>query len=268
MSSVPSRASSAKRLGFLAAPVLVCTAMALTAAPSASGPPISTSWSWVVTAWAMVALYGNSRHRVWGIDASLASQPMAVVYALLTGQLSFLAGNAAATFILVGAVWATRTGPAPEAPASSAGAGGGPAAWKPGPMSALLERPGLRPVHLRLISRAAILTSIVCLAGGMIITADPHGRPSSVPLPWVWMLVGSSLLILFANSRKLGWGNWLGALVQPLWIIHALLTGQFGFIVGNVIRIAIFLTGVWKHRKQREAAAPPPERSSDWRDRP
>lgn len=59
------------------------------------------------------------------------------------------------------------------------------------------------------------------------------------PLYWAWVLTGLQVIALWAAGRHQWWAWLLGAGVQPVWIVYAVLTGQLGFVPGCVISAAV-----------------------------
>jgi hypothetical protein len=59
------------------------------------------------------------------------------------------------------------------------------------------------------------------------------------PLYWAWVLTGLQVLALWAAGRRCWWAWLLGAGVQPVWIVYAVLTGQLGFVLGCVVSAAV-----------------------------
>ena len=58
----------------------------------------------------------------------------------------------------------------------------------------------------------------------------------------VWSFVLSAFgivgIILAGSKRKVGW--LIGFAVQPLWIVFAITTGQYGFIINAVIYAIVY----------------------------
>jgi hypothetical protein len=59
------------------------------------------------------------------------------------------------------------------------------------------------------------------------------------PLYWAWVLTGLQVLALWAAGRRRWWAWLLGAGVQPVWIVYAVLTGQLGFVLGCLVSAAV-----------------------------
>lgn len=59
-------------------------------------------------------------------------------------------------------------------------------------------------------------------------------------LVWSFVLSGLGIvgIILAGSKRKVGW--LIGFFVQPLWIVFALTTGQYGFILNAVIYAIVY----------------------------
>jgi hypothetical protein len=58
----------------------------------------------------------------------------------------------------------------------------------------------------------------------------------------IWSFALSSVgivgLLLAGSKRKVGW--LIGFFVQPLWIVFAIVTGQYGFILNAVIYAVVY----------------------------
>jgi nicotinamide riboside transporter PnuC len=78
------------------------------------------------------------------------------------------------------------------------------------------------------------------------------------PLAWSFLLsaIGIVGILLAGSKRKVGWV--VGFFVQPLWIIFAVTTEQYGFILNAVIYAAVYGRNwiLWRRdeRIEREAA--------------
>ena len=60
------------------------------------------------------------------------------------------------------------------------------------------------------------------------------------PQVWSWVLVGLGVLGMWLAGRRLAVG-WAVAIVnESLWIVYAVQTEQWGFIVGAAIYIVVF----------------------------
>lgn len=72
---------------------------------------------------------------------------------------------------------------------------------------------------------------------------------------WSYVLTAVGVLgLLLAGSRKrVGWA--LGLAAQPLWVVYAVATGQWGFIISAVVYGGVYLRN-WL-RWRREALQPP-----------
>lgn len=77
------------------------------------------------------------------------------------------------------------------------------------------------------------------------------------PLAWSILLSAAGIvgLLLAGSKRKVGWLVGLG--VQPLWIIFAVQTGQYGFILNAVVYAAVYARNWWRwHRDERSLPQP------------
>lgn len=72
---------------------------------------------------------------------------------------------------------------------------------------------------------------------------------------WSWVLAGLSVTALWIIGNKRNLGNAFGLLiVQPAWLIYAVVTGQYGFIASSVVFAVVYARN-WV-RWRREAAVP------------
>ena len=66
------------------------------------------------------------------------------------------------------------------------------------------------------------------------------------PLVWSWVLVGLGVLGMWLAGRRLAVG-WAVAIVnEVLWIVYAVQTRQWGFIVGALVYIGVFARNWWR----------------------
>jgi hypothetical protein len=77
------------------------------------------------------------------------------------------------------------------------------------------------------------------------------------PLAWSFLLsaIGIVGILLAGSKRKVGWV--VGFFVQPLWIIFAVTTEQYGFILNAVIYAAVYGRNwiLWRRDERIERAA-------------
>lgn len=76
------------------------------------------------------------------------------------------------------------------------------------------------------------------------------------PLAWSFLLsaVGIVGILLAGSKRKIGW--LVGFAVQPLWIVFAITTGQYGFILNAVIYAAVYARNWLRWRKEETPRRP------------
>ncbi|NEE01828.1 hypothetical protein [Phytoactinopolyspora halotolerans] len=74
------------------------------------------------------------------------------------------------------------------------------------------------------------------------------------PLYWAWILTGLQVLAMWAAGRQKWWGWLLGACVQPVWIVYAILTGQLGFVPGCLVSAVVQLQNFLSERDASAAA--------------
>lgn len=90
--------------------------------------------------------------------------------------------------------------------------------------------------NLRLVG-GAILSAAVSLL--VVVSSLTTETTLGAPLYWAWVLTGLQVTALWAAGRHRWWAWLLGAGVQPVWIVYAILTGQLGFIPGCVVSAAV-----------------------------
>lgn len=66
---------------------------------------------------------------------------------------------------------------------------------------------------------------------------------------WSYGLATVGILGIWLAGRHSLWGWALGVVAQALWIIYALATGQYGFIVSALAYAAIYARNWWKWAK-------------------
>lgn len=82
------------------------------------------------------------------------------------------------------------------------------------------------------------------------------------PLAWSFLLsaVGIVGILLAGSKRKIGW--LVGFFVQPLWIVFAITTGQYGFILNAVIYAVVYARNWlrWRREERPPTVGPNPYR--------
>lgn len=91
---------------------------------------------------------------------------------------------------------------------------------------------------------AAILLSL-----GLVDRATPYTGP------WTsWCLVGAGIVGTHLASRNIPWGWLLLVSLQPMWIVYAISTEQYGFVVGAIAYGAGQLNGFLRSRRGADRA--------------
>jgi hypothetical protein len=98
---------------------------------------------------------------------------------------------------------------------------------------------------LRLAGSAVLSGSISLL---VVISSWQTDTGLGAPLYWAWVLTGLQVVALWAAGRGRWWAWLLGAGVQPVWIVYAVLTGQIGFVPGCVVSAAVQLHNFFADR--------------------
>lgn len=70
---------------------------------------------------------------------------------------------------------------------------------------------------------------------------------------WSYSLAAVGILGIWLAGRKSLWGWAVGVAAQALWIMYALVTGQYGFIVSALAYAAIYGRNWWKWAAERQA---------------
>lgn len=75
---------------------------------------------------------------------------------------------------------------------------------------------------------------------------------------WSWILTGIGVTGWYLAGRRNRWGWAIGILVQILWFAYAIVTGQYGFIVGSLLYGAVAAKNfrAWTLEARRPAADP------------
>ena len=69
-------------------------------------------------------------------------------------------------------------------------------------------------------------------------------------LIWSFVLSGIGIvgIVLAGSKYKLGW--LIGFFVQPLWVVFAVVTGQYGFILNAVVYAIVYARNWWRWRQE------------------
>lgn len=71
---------------------------------------------------------------------------------------------------------------------------------------------------------------------------------------WSYALAAVGILGIWLAGRKSLWGWAVGFAAQALWIVYALVTDQYGFIVSALAYAAIYGRNWWKWSQERREA--------------
>ena len=73
---------------------------------------------------------------------------------------------------------------------------------------------------------------------------------------WSWLLTAAGLTCFWLAGRKAWWAWYVGLAAQSLWLIYALGTRQWGFLVGVAAYSAVYAKNAraWtaEHRAERQ----------------
>jgi hypothetical protein len=107
-------------------------------------------------------------------------------------------------------------------------------------------------------TRSRIALSVVSLVAPMLVgcitmlmSSHRSADLYTVPAMWTWVMTVSNLVSMWAMSRDLRWGWRVAATTQPLSIEYCILTGQPGFVPGNMVMLLIYLAAIFRRRSQR-----------------
>lgn len=101
----------------------------------------------------------------------------------------------------------------------------------------------------------------------VVLSAWQTDSKLGAPLYWAWVLTGLQVVALWAAGRRRWWAWLLGAGVQPVWIVYAVLTSQYGFVPGCVISAAVQLHNFVADRDtDRPSGSSPSKSRSDLTD--
>lgn len=68
---------------------------------------------------------------------------------------------------------------------------------------------------------------------------------------WSWGLTLAGALGLYLAGQKNLWGWAVGLAAQPLWVVYAMVTAQYGFIASGLIYGAVYARNfVWWWREK------------------
>jgi len=107
--------------------------------------------------------------------------------------------------------------------------------------------------------RTGLAGAFVLSAGGcalVVWSSDAGESRLGAPAYWAWLLTSLQVLALWAAGRRLWWAWLLGAGVQPVWIVYAVLTSQQGFVPGCVVSSAVQLRNFLRAGQPRPRPAP------------
>jgi nicotinamide riboside transporter PnuC len=70
---------------------------------------------------------------------------------------------------------------------------------------------------------------------------------------WSYSLAAIGILGIYLAGRRNLWGWAIGVGAQALWIVYAIATGQFGFIVSAIAYSVVYGRNWWKWRKEQKS---------------
>jgi hypothetical protein len=90
-----------------------------------------------------------------------------------------------------------------------------------------------------------------CLCLFILLTSRSSTASLGVPPAWAWLLTGTQLLGLWVAGHQRPSGWLIGFVVQPAWIVYALLSGQLGFVPGCAVSAGVHLATFMRQRRER-----------------
>ena len=70
---------------------------------------------------------------------------------------------------------------------------------------------------------------------------------------WSYGLAAIGILGIYLAGRRNLWGWAIGVGAQGLWIVYAVATGQFGFIVSAIAYSVVYGRNWWKWRAEQKS---------------
>lgn len=67
---------------------------------------------------------------------------------------------------------------------------------------------------------------------------------------WSYLLVAVGLLGFIVTGRKLWWGWYVNIGCQALWFTYAVLTHQWGFLLGAIVYTLVFSWNAWQWTRE------------------
>lgn len=68
---------------------------------------------------------------------------------------------------------------------------------------------------------------------------------------WSWILTAFGITCFYLAGKKVWWAWYVGLAGQILWIAHAGITNQTGFIIGSLFYTVIYAQNAAKWTKER-----------------
>ena len=66
-----------------------------------------------------------------------------------------------------------------------------------------------------------------------------------------WVLAGGMVTLKILLVRKVWWSPWFGLCLQPIWVIYAFLSQQYGFLIVPMVESVIYASNVKKWSRER-----------------
>ena len=74
-------------------------------------------------------------------------------------------------------------------------------------------------------------------------------------MPWDWIVTGVGLLGFWLAGRKIWWAWYVNIANQVLWTVYAIVTEQYGFLVGSAFYTWVFVGNAVRWTREHRAEA-------------
>lgn len=75
---------------------------------------------------------------------------------------------------------------------------------------------------------------------------------------WSWLLAAGGVFGLWLAGRKNRWGWAVGLAMQVLWIVYAVVTAQYGFIIAALAYSFVYAVNFYRWRSSKAQSEDPP----------
>ena len=71
---------------------------------------------------------------------------------------------------------------------------------------------------------------------------------------WSWVLTAFGLTTFWLAGRKVWWAWYVGLVGQAFWFAYAIVTQQWGFILGSVAYTVVYVKNAWAWSRDHKEA--------------